>query len=144
MAASYEIFPEWKLKYVHVSSSVDLEELLLLAEQYFEDPRFDLSIRFFVDLSDLESSVARFGDVTTLYGFYRKKLHRMGKPIHVAIVAPEDFAFGMSKMFFALANMDHIMRLMIFSDKAAAADWLDIPVHIAEQFQTNEQVEPVQ
>lgn len=142
--ASYEIFPEWKLKYVHVSSSIELDELLPLAERYFEDPMFNLSIRFFVDLTDLVSSSARFRDVSTLYSFYRRKLPREAKPIDVAIVAPENFAFGMSNMFLALANIDHVMRLRIFADKPSAADWLDIPEHIAERFRIHEQFESVQ
>jgi hypothetical protein len=140
MPASYKIFPDWRLKYVHVSSSIELEELLPLAERYFEDPEFDLSIRFMVDLTDLVSSSARFRDVFTLYSFYRRKLPQMIKPIDVAIVAPKDFAFGMSHMFLALANLDSVMRLKIFEDKSNAATWLDVPVHIAEGFRTDEQL----
>jgi hypothetical protein len=144
IAASYKIFPDWRLKYVHVSSSIELEELQPLAKRYFEDPEFDLSIRFLVDLTSLESSSARFRDVFTLYSFYRRKLPRMIKPIDVAIVAPEDFAFGMSHMFLALANLDSVMRLKIFADKFGAATWLDIPDRIVERFRTDEQLQPAQ
>lgn len=144
MAASYKIFPDWKLKYVHVPSSIELEELLPLTERYFEDPEFDLSNRFLVDLTNLVSSSARFRDVFTLYSSYRRKLPRLIKPIDVAIVAPEDFAFGMSHMFLALANLDSVMRLKIFEEKSNAATWLDIPVHITERFRTDEQLQTAQ
>ena len=144
MAASYKIFPDWRLKYVHVPSSIELEELLPLTERYFEDPEFDLSNRFLVDLTNLVSSSARFRDVFTLYSSSRRKLPRLIKPIDVAIVAPEDFAFGMSHMFLALANLDSVMRLKIFEEKSNAATWLDIPVHITERFRTDEQLQTAQ
>ncbi|MFK7837307.1 MAG: hypothetical protein AB8B60_13905 [Sulfitobacter sp.] len=131
MAASYEILSEWNLKYVFISSSIELDELRSLADRYFDDPRFDRSIRFLVDLTELTASSARFRDVFTLYSYYRRKLHGLDRPIDVAIVAPGDFAFGMSHMFFALANMDHVMHIKIFADMAGAAEWLVVPVEVA-------------
>jgi hypothetical protein len=144
MAASYKIFPDWKLKYVHISAAIELEDLLPLTERYFDDPKVDFSIRFLVDLTDLVSSSARFKDVLTLYSLYRRKLRRVTKPVDVAIVAPEDFAFGMSHMFFALANLDSAMRLKIFKEKSSAATWLGVPIHTAERFRTDEQLQPAQ
>lgn len=144
MAASYEIIPEFKVKYVHVGSSIELDELLSLARRYFGDPNLDLSFRFFVDLTDLVSSSARFRDVFTLYGFYRRRLQGVIVPIDVAIVAPEDFAFGMSHMFLALANLEHLMRLKIFDDVSRAANWLNVPVHVIEQVRSREKILTIQ
>lgn len=134
MPASYVIYPEWNLKYVHVTSSIELEELRLLAAEYFDDPQFDLSLSFLVDLRDLVASSARFRDVFALYSYYRRKLAGATKPIEVAIVAPDDFAFGMAHMFFSLTNMGNVMRVKIFDDLAPATIWLGMPQATIEEF----------
>lgn len=138
MTSSYEIFPKWQLKYVHISDAIELNELLELAKIYFEDPKFDPSVRFFVDLRNLTSSTARFRDVAWLYSYYRRRRGRFDGPIDVAIVAPSDFAFGLAHMFFALADKDKVMRLRIFAQTFDAIAWLKLPTHAARSFRPSE------
>ena len=134
MPASYAILSNWRIKYVRISGTIELEELLELAREYFEDPKFDPSARFFVDLRELTSSAARFRDVTELYGYYRRQKSRFDGPINVAIVAPNDFSFGLARMFSAMAEMDTVVRLQIFRCVSDAARWLKLPVDVAQSF----------
>lgn len=134
MPASYAIFSEWQIKYVHISADIELNELLGLAKAYIDDPNFDPSNRFLIDLTDLTSSKARFRDVTALYSYYRNRRDKFDGPIEVAIVAPSDFSFGLAHMFFALTNLDKVMRLRIFRRKSDAATWLSLPVSVVQSF----------
>lgn len=142
MPATYEIFPEWQIKYVHVETTIEVGEFLSLADQYFDDRQFDMSLRFLIDLRDLVQSSAKFSDVFTLYSYYRRKLAGRG-PIEVAIVAPSDFAYGLSHMFFALVNMGSVMHLEIFETMTDAAAWLEIPIAVAETMKSIDRPEPL-
>ncbi len=135
MPATYKIHPADRLKYVRVSSSIELDELLSLAGAYFRDPQYTPKQRFLVDLTDLVSSRARFRDAMTLYSFYADRVAREHRPVRVAIVAPGNFAYGMSKMFASLSGMGSLMRLEIFPSLQDAMDWLDLSAPLQAELQ---------
>lgn len=126
MPASYRIYPVELLKYVHVTETIELAELLELTEQYFRDPMYDVGHRMLVDLRDLRQSSAGFREAIALYGRYRQVARAENPPTLVAIVAPTDFSFGMSKMFFSVASMGNVMRIRIFETMPEAGTWLSL------------------
>lgn len=126
MPAQYTIYPDLNLKYVEISGKTHLYELRDLAEQYFQDPQFDIEHRFLVDLTDLVNARSGFLDVFSLHGFYKRKYGLRDKPVQVAIVAPSDLAYGISRMFSALMAGRKIMWVQIFDDIDSASGWLEL------------------
>ena len=126
MPVSYQVYPALRLKHVRVSQKTNLEELKDAASRYFEDPAFSPDNRFLVDLSELTDARARFRDVFSLKGFYRRGLGNLDNPINVAIAAPGDLAYGISHMFFMLMLGSKTMNVRIFSSVLEALSWLEI------------------
>lgn len=127
MPASYEIYDEWHLKFVRIGSAVELAELRDLAADYFDGQHFCPSHRYLVDARRLAQSSAGFRDAFSLYSYYQSRLKSISRPVTVVIVAPGDFAFGLSHMFLALANMGRVMTLRIVETMAEASELLEVP-----------------
>ena len=126
MSVSYSINPDECLKLVTVSGTTDLKELVRLTEVYFEDPDFNIENRILVDLSGLQDASVGFRDAMTLYGLYKKRLAPFGRAIDVAIAAPSDLGYGISRMLSALTSSGTVLRVEIFSSLSDAADWLGV------------------
>lgn len=126
MPAAFFIDPQNKLKFVHISGKTHLHELRSLAEEYFASPQFSDEIRYLVDLSELTDAEAKFRDVFALVGFYKRMLKTLEKPIDVAIFAPSDLGYGISRMFATLMKGGNAMQVRIFSDMSDALQWLDL------------------
>ena len=124
MTATYRIFPDAQLKHVIVSGHTELSELRDLANRFFEDPQFSTKLRQLIDLSELTDAKARFIDVFSLRNFYLRKYGTPPSPVPVAIVAPTDLGYGISKMFATLMTGQQAMSISIFRDHTAAFDAL--------------------
>ena len=124
MAAKYRIFQEHGLKLVEISHETDLAELRSLATQYFEDPIFSPTHRQLIDLSKVKDAKASFIDVFTLRNFYLRGYRGVDEPVKIAIFAPTDLTYGISKMFSSLMIGQKIMRISVHSTLDTAAEAL--------------------
>ena len=127
MPATYTIFPELSLKYVTIAPSVELSELLELARQYFDDPEYHPQNRFLVDATALQRSSGGFVEAYQLHSFYKRMIGPVPKPLDIAIVAPGDFAYGLSHMFLVLSHLSNFMKVKIFDNLDGALEWLAVP-----------------
>ena len=126
MPAEYVIIPELNLKYVTAEGKASLPELRNLARKYLDDPMFSLKQCQLIDLSRLEGAKAKFLDVLSLRNFYLREYGQLEKPVPVAIYAPTDLGYGISRMFSSLMLGRRIMSIKIFERKQHALSWLDI------------------
>lgn len=126
MPAEYAIIHELNLKYVSVEGETNLSELRDLAREYIDDPMFSLKQRQLIDLSMLTDAKAKFLDVLTLRNFYLREYGQPDKPVPVAIYAPTDLGYGISRMFSSLMLGQKLMLIKIFERKIDALSWLNI------------------
>lgn len=126
MSAEYKIFGPLRLKYVTISGVTQLSELRSLAETYLEDPLFSPHHRQFIDLANLTDAKAGFSDVFTLRNFYLRAYGKKCTAVPVAIYAPTDMGYGLSRMFASLMVGQDLMRIKIFENFSEALSWLEI------------------
>jgi hypothetical protein len=129
MPAKYQIFRSLQLKYVTIESKTELSELKHLSMTYLEDPEFSFEHRQLIDLSGLVDANAAFKDVFTLRNFYIRTYSKAAKPVPVAIFAPTDLGYGISRMFTSLMIGQKVMTVKIFEFLPDALSWLEIDVN---------------
>jgi len=134
MPAGYKIYRDLKVKFVDVSQDACLDELLPLARQYFDDPEYDPGLRFLVDLSGVTGSTAQFADVFQLHQFYSVRLRQQTGRLQVAVVAPSDLGYGLTRMFVAALGKASKINVALFDTRADAAGWMNIPRDVAQAF----------
>ena len=126
MSATYTIIDELNLKLVNIEGETNLSELRDLAREYVDDPMFSIKQSQLIDLSGLTDAKAKFLDVLTLRNFYLRAYSQPERPVSVAIYAPTDLGYGISRMFSSLMLGQRLMSIKIFERKIDALAWLNI------------------
>ena len=103
------------------------EEFRAFADRVQDDPRVRPHFDHLADFTD----VTHFGlDTQAVADEVRRHLAfdapRSDSPHRIAIAAPDDVAYGMSRMFSARRESERV-RLGVFRSRHAAEAWLDAP-----------------
>ncbi|MEE4380408.1 MAG: hypothetical protein V2J02_00285 [Pseudomonadales bacterium] len=103
------------------------DEFRALADRVQVDPRLRADFDHLADFTD----VTHFGlDAQAVADEVRRHLaadaQRADSPHRIAIAAPDDVAYGMSRIFSARRESERV-RLGVFRSRPAAEAWLDAP-----------------
>lgn len=127
MPAEYEIDEAHGRLEARYFGELTPEEFRALADRVQGDPRLRPDFDHLADFTD----VTRFGlDAEVVADEVRRHLavdvQRADSPHRIAIAAPDDVAYGMSRIFSARRESERV-RLGVFRTRHAAEAWLDAP-----------------
>ncbi len=89
------------------------------------DPLYDPTFDELFDLSDVDEVDVTSNDLRKLSHATRVG-GRQGRGVRVAIVAPEDLEFGLSRMYEAF-QAESANEMRVFRDPDEATKWIDAP-----------------
>jgi hypothetical protein len=106
------------------TGNIEDEHLLGAYARLLEQPDYDFTADDLVDLS----GVLRFGvtsdGLRRVMGMFAEA-DELGNRTRLAIVAPEDAVYGVSRMYQLMRGDDVPEEISVFRDRAAATAWLD-------------------
>lgn len=102
------------------------KEILDTGRQFFADPKITSSMPILTDLSACTPSVVTKNMILGILAQRRSSPNRQGAAKH-AICAPNDLAFGLSRVFSALSESDETeVEVRVFRQLEEAKAWLGI------------------
>ena len=115
---------ERRILIAEVDGAVDDDDLLDYGERLARDPEVKYAVHELVDLSGvaLDSAVSAEG-VRRLADFWRDREGVLQSTTRVAIVAPNDAAFGMARMY-QLIREGGPDEIQVFRERPEAEAWL--------------------
>ena len=99
------------------------DDLFEYYEKLRKTPGFSPRMDELFDLSDVGSIDLTSADIVS-FSRHTQPSTRQGETVRVAVVAPTDLAFGLSRMY-ELLQSDSVNDLQVFRDQALAVAWLD-------------------
>ncbi len=123
MPVSYEIKADdgyVEARYVGV---VTMAEVRTMFETYLGDPDFRTDLTHLVDLSQINADSIGFSEVFALSGMFSRSIAETGRQMRIAIFAPNELTYGLSRMFESLSGPEKGVDARIFNDLAAARCW---------------------
>ncbi|WP_319523203.1 hypothetical protein [uncultured Desulfosarcina sp.] len=117
---NYKILPEHRLVVVCDWAESSLNQIFELDQRLQSDPCFSKTYDAIMDASHLVRNYTRH-EIENLA--IRPAVSRPS-PIKIAIVAPTDLSFGMSRMYQILTGNDPMVDLRVFRDSCTAMKWL--------------------
>jgi hypothetical protein len=124
MSVSHRYDPELRTLFYEFCGEVREAELLEIAGKLASDPSIPPGRRELVDLSRLETTDVTAGALRRVAQIYADADERP-EDSPVAIVAPGDLFFGLSRMYEAY-RQDSPVRIRIFRSLAEARAWLGL------------------
>lgn len=129
MSVSYTYDEKENLIYTKFTDVITDEDLEKQAKAVAADPRIKPGLRELVDLRAVDSVEAS----TETLGFiiFTDKEHRdKFEGMRIAIVAPRDLLFGLSKIFEVLSDVENApSKINVFRTMREAEEWLQIKEH---------------
>lgn len=112
----YRIIPEKALIVIVNHEKLSFDELLAFREKLHSDPQYSEDYDVVNDTTNLTLQYAT------------EEVNRMAMsdfpPIKIAIIAPSDLSFGMSRMWETKVDMNSNAEVNVFREIEAALDWL--------------------
>ena len=124
MINHYSLYRDSKIARVTFVTIDSYNQVMDLFEELFNDLRFthsDMSI--LVDLSHYENLDLELPDIEKLILFFAANQRHIDKR-RFAILAPDDLAFGVARMWELMKDLEIHMDSCVFRDQAIALDWL--------------------
>ncbi len=124
MAVSYLFTHDCSLALINVSGVVLAEDIITDIEKYHADHRYQAGtpeIAIIKDIVDLEL------DFRKTIGLYERMtyLYQLRAPhTRMALLAPDDLAFGISRMFQTIASAGSVLNVGVFRQEGPALGWL--------------------
>ena len=105
MPISYKILPGQMLTYVHYTGVVDADHVVRAAKAYTADPNFAPRATELIDLREIVEFDMSYRTMSNM--IYRLgKLHAIyGPPAQELLLADNDVAFGMARMFESIVEL---------------------------------------
>lgn len=120
MSVRHKVDPARHLVEVALSGSVDFPLVRRMVEEYTHDPEFDPDYDKLLDLTavtDFQLSGADVRDISSWPDGFNADTR-------MAVIAPDDDAFGISRMY--ELNKQGPRKIRTFRDRLAALRWLGI------------------
>lgn len=124
MPASYQIFSDEGFVVARYWGDVTLSDVTGILESYQADPGFRADLPFLVDLSEMRSTSASFGDISAALGMFNRAYSRLGTTTRMGFCAPSGLSYGMARMFVTLASMSDRVRASVHRDLDEARAWV--------------------
>lgn len=116
----YQILPDHKLVVLRFWGTTTAEEILGMSAALRGDPGFSESYDTVVDNSRLEGAMPG----QEMRELEEPRTHFLDSPTRVAIVAPTDLTYGMSRMYQLVTEFRSPSEVGVFRDMASALAWL--------------------
>ena len=126
MPVSYEILEHADVTIVSYSGTVTYDCIRQSFDSYINDPRYEPGRRELADMSGVTGVDMEFEHVNGLLARVTKFYSQQPRITLISIFAPDDLAFGMSRMFQTLSDNDRGIRVSVESEEAAALAWLEL------------------
>ncbi len=124
LPVTYEILSKPDVVVARYRGAVSLVEAREMFAAYKTGDDFRLSRPHIVDVAEVNASDIGFTEIFSLFGMFEASYRGSGETMRVAIVAQEDLAFGMSRIFENLAEPSDWAEVQMFDTLEAATDWL--------------------
>lgn len=124
MPVTYEIIDEPAAVLARYRGRVSLSDISTLFQTYSQDPMFSLTRPHIADIRDFDSSTIGFAEIYALFSMFGKSYSEAGAIMRVAIIAPDEVAFGMGRIFENLTEQSDWARAAIFDNLQDAKAWL--------------------
>ena len=98
--------PELRLIYVHFSGEIRRDEILEDFSRLQQDPDFEPAFPALNDMSDATGFLGGFSEIATIIRNVGDGYLEQGMRLKIAICAPLDIPFGMSRIYESLADMN--------------------------------------
>lgn len=86
-----------------------------------------------VDLSDITGTDMTFDDINSVYGKLVRHYQPRKQRLLLVLYAPDDLAFGMTRILQSLSGMTEHIEVQIFQNPLDLQDYLpDVPVSLAD------------
>lgn len=124
MPVAYEILKAPDVVLARYSGAVTMAEIMQMFETYQTDAAFLLERPHIVDLRDVDTSNVGFNEVFSLFAMFGNRYSAAGVGMRVAIVATNEVAFGMSRIFENLTEQSDWASAAIFDSVDEAKAWI--------------------
>jgi hypothetical protein len=124
--ASTEFHPDRNLIVHRIHGEFTTKLFRATLNEELNHPEFRPAMNGLWDLTHADASKVTADDIQAMVRHMRQNIQRRGSGYRVAIVAPDDLAFGLSRMYETqTANLDREIRVV--RDEATAEAWLAKP-----------------
>ena len=131
MGIEYRILHDDRvIVFAHVGEVSDVE-MVETYRRLYADPNFPFDYLKIVDLRRSASRQRDAGCFRTLAGIVRKAYRGRPERSIVAILAPEDIVFGLSRMYGGVTD-ESVERVQVFREIGPATEWLGVRPDILE------------
>jgi hypothetical protein len=120
----FHIFEKEKFVLAKAEGSIAIEEITATGAQIFSHPLWQNGFKILADYSEITHLNLSAQELQNLVSQDNRLSPRFNKSLF-AIVAPNDFYFGLFRMW-ELLSMDNIISSKVLKDLGQALDWLDI------------------
>jgi len=124
MPVTYEIIDEPAAVLARYSGRVGLSDISNMFQRYRLDPSFSLTRPHIADIREFDSSDIGFSEIYALFSMYGSSYAQAGEIMRVAIIAPDEVSFGMSRIFENLTEQSDWARAAIFDNLEDAKSWI--------------------
>ena len=121
MDVSYNIDKDKNLIYIKFSGFVTKQELITSFAKMNEDPIFNKGLNVIIDAKEVKTNL-NINDIRKIIT-YLKYIQKKRDKIRLAIVAPENATYGISREFEALWYEQKV-EVQVFRDLAEASNWI--------------------
>ena len=124
MPVTYEILDAPEAVLARYTGVVTLSEITTMFRNYMRDDCFSLSRPHIADIRDFDCKNVGFAEIYSLFSMYGRCYSETGERMRVAIIAPNEVAFGMSRIFENLTEQSDWASTAIFESLDDAKTWI--------------------
>ncbi len=125
MAVSYEIHESVGLVVSRHQGATEDDEMIVAYTALYADPAFDPAFSKLIDLREADSRSRSSQALRYLSEQTRSHYADTDAMSKVAIVAPDDLSFGLSRMYDSITD-ENAEDVAVFRTSAEACEWLEI------------------
>ena len=111
---------------LRISGCIHARDCERIYQQLKPDGSETMPRKLYYDLEDVPDIVMTFVEMNTMIGL-RRRTYGDSNGTRIAVWAPTDITFGMSRMYSALLGQFDTVNAEVFRTRDKAADFLDMP-----------------
>lgn len=131
MPITYELRPDDRVVVFVHSGTVPDDEFISFYKTFFENTQFDKSFNLLVDLRQTDSSIRSTEALQQFAEYILQHYANIADRPKIAVVAPEDIAFGLARMYEAFSGLVP-WEFVVFRTAESALAWLGLPENLLE------------
>ena len=129
MPYTYEFSDQYPLVQVYIRGRDTFSDHIERIERITSDPRWESNHCVLVDFSETTDFDISTSDLERIAALQHQRNETIGSG-KMAVVAPTDFVFGLTRMWEAYMDSEapSIMQIMVFRNRGNAIEWLGFPI----------------